>query len=50
MLRVTIVLEFEQDEVDNADVSNYLDELIDNDCLSYTIEKIGEKLINEEEL
>lgn len=38
MLRVTIVLEFEQDEVDNADVSNYLDEPIGSkarDMLAY---------------
>lgn len=42
MIRVIIELEFEQDEVDNADVNNYLNELIENDCLSYTIEKLGE--------
>lgn len=42
MIKIIIELEFEQDEVDDADVNNYLNELIENDCLSYTIEKIGE--------
>lgn len=42
MIKIIIELEFEQDKVDDADVNNYLNELIENDCLSYTIEKIGE--------
>lgn len=39
MKTVTITLEFEQDEVSYADVVNYINELIDNDCLSYSEEE-----------
>ena len=41
MPRVIITLEFEDDDVDDAEVINYLNELIDQNCLSYEIEEKG---------
>jgi len=41
MKRVIITLEFEDDDVDDAEVINYLNELIDQNCLSYEIEEKG---------
>jgi len=35
MTRVIIELEFENDEVTEADVINYVNELIENDCLAF---------------
>ena len=37
MTRVFIELEFETDEVSEADVYNYLNELMENDCLDWNI-------------
>ena len=43
MTKVIIELEFEgNDEVTDADVINYLNELIDNDCLSFDIVKANQ--------
>jgi hypothetical protein len=36
-MKVTIELEFESQEVTSADVINYLNELIDNDCLDFEV-------------
>ena len=36
MIRVEIELEFEGNEVSDADVYNYLNELMDNNCLDWT--------------
>ena len=41
MPRVIITLEFEDDDIDDAEVINYLNELIDQNCLSYEIEEKG---------
>tara|TARA_R110001599_G_scaffold309648_1_gene516680 strand:+ start:379 stop:522 length:144 start_codon:yes stop_codon:yes gene_type:complete len=38
MSKVIIELEFETDDVTEADVINYLNELIDDDCLSYELQ------------
>ena len=35
--RVIIELEFEADDVTEADVINYVNELIENDCLAFEI-------------
>ena len=35
MTRVIIEMEFENDEVTEADVINYVNELIENDCLAF---------------
>ena len=35
---VVIHLEFENDDVDDADVYNYLNELMENKCLGYEVE------------
>mgnify|MGYP000067030298 FL=1 len=44
MTKVIIELEFDNHknnyEVNDAEVINYLQELIDNDCLSYTKEEV----------
>lgn len=37
MTVVTIYLEFEDNDIDDADVYNYVQELIDNQCLGYHI-------------
>ena len=37
MTRVIIELEFETDDVTEADVINYVNELIENDCLAFEI-------------
>lgn len=37
MTTVVITLEFDNDEVTEADVYNYLDELIENDSLCYEV-------------
>ena len=37
MARVIIELEFEADDVTEADVINYVNELIENDCLAFDI-------------
>ena len=37
MTKVVIELEFETDDVTGADVINYLNELIENDCLAFDI-------------
>jgi len=39
MTKVIIELTFESDEVTEADVINYLNELIEQDCLDYEEEK-----------
>ena len=39
MARVEIELEFEKDEVSDADVYNYLNELMDNNCLDWNVVK-----------
>lgn len=36
-MKVIIELEFESQEVTSADVINYLNELIDNDCLDFEV-------------
>ena len=36
---VTIELEFEEDEVGDADVYNYLSELMDSNCLDWNTNK-----------
>mgnify|MGYP003120393591 FL=1 len=41
MKRVIITLEFEDDDVDDAEVINCLNELIDQNCLNYEIEEKG---------
>ena len=41
MPKVIITLEFEDDDIDDAEVINYLNELIDQKCLSYEIEEKG---------
>ena len=41
MKRVIITLEFEHDDVDDAEVINCLNELIDQNCLTYEIEEKG---------
>ena len=41
MPKVIITLEFEDDDIDDAEVINYLNELIDQNCLSYEIEEKG---------
>jgi len=35
MTRVIIELEFDNDDVTEADVINYVNELIENDCLAF---------------
>ena len=37
MTKVVIELEFQTDDVTEADVINYLNELIENDCLAFDI-------------
>ena len=37
MTRVIIDLEFDNDDVTEADVINYLNELIEQDCLAFEI-------------
>ena len=37
MTRVIIELEFEADDVTEAEVINYVNELIENDCLAFDI-------------
>lgn len=37
MTKVIIELQFETDDVTDEDVINYLNELIDNDCLAFDI-------------
>ena len=37
MTRVIIELEFDDDDVTEADVINYVNELIENDCLAFEI-------------
>ena len=39
MIRVEIELEFEGNEVGDADVYNYLNELMDNNCLDWNVVK-----------
>jgi len=39
MTTVIIELDFENDDIACCDVINYINELIDNDCLSYTIKE-----------
>ena len=39
MARVEIELEFEKDEVSDADVYNYINELMDNNCLDWNVVK-----------
>ena len=41
MRKVIIELEFERDEVTEADVIDYLNELIENDCLAFDIIKFN---------
>jgi len=38
MAKVLIELEFDHDDVGDAEVYNYLDELMENECLSWEIE------------
>lgn len=38
MSKVIIELEFERDDITEADVINYLYELIEDDCLSYELQ------------
>jgi len=38
MAKVLIELEFDHDDVDNVEVYNYLNELMENECLSWEIE------------
>ena len=38
MTKVVIELEFDHDDVDNAEIYNYLNELMENECLSWEIE------------
>ena len=40
-MKVFIELEFEKQEVTDADIINYLLELIDNDCLDYEVKREG---------
>jgi len=42
MDRVIIELEFD-DKPTNADVYNYLNELMDNDCLGYKIKEVNDE-------
>ena len=46
MTTVTITLEFEADEVTEADVIDYLNELIENDCLAFEKGVSSETLSN----
>jgi hypothetical protein len=39
MTKIFIELEFESNEVSDADVYNYLNELIDNNCLDWYVHK-----------
>jgi len=39
MAKVLIELEFDHDDVRNAEVYNYLNELMENECLSWEIEE-----------
>lgn len=39
MINVCIELEFEADEVSEADVYNYLNELMENECLDWHVNK-----------
>ena len=48
MNRVIIELEFD-DKPTDADVYNYLNELMDNDCLGYEIKKLTESFLKESE-
>ena len=48
MNRVIIELEFD-DKPTDADVYNYLNELMDNDCLGYEIKKLTESFLKENE-
>ena len=41
MPKVIITLEFEDDDIDDAEVINCLNELIDQNCLTYEIEEKG---------
>tara|TARA_R100000654_G_scaffold5908_1_gene16015 strand:+ start:563 stop:721 length:159 start_codon:yes stop_codon:yes gene_type:complete len=43
MARVIIELEFEADDVTEADVINYVNELIENDCLAFEIIEASEE-------
>tara|TARA_Y100000590_G_C14853559_1_gene688607 strand:+ start:204 stop:326 length:123 start_codon:yes stop_codon:yes gene_type:complete len=38
MAKVLIELEFDHNDVDNSEVYNYLNELMENECLSWEIE------------
>jgi hypothetical protein len=38
MAKVLIELEFDHDDVDNAEVYSYLNELMENECLGWEIE------------
>ena len=37
MTKVIIELEFDHDDVDNVEVYNYLNELMENECLSWEV-------------
>ena len=41
MTKIFIELEFESNEVSDADVCNYLNELIDNNCLDWYVHKLS---------
>ena len=43
MTRVIIELEFDFDDVSDADVTNYLNQLIENDMLSYEVKSKEER-------
>ena len=40
MTTVEITLEFDRDEVTETDVYNYINELIENNCLSYEVKQL----------
>jgi hypothetical protein len=42
-MKVTIELEFENEIITSADVINYLNELIDSNCLDFQIHKTEKK-------
>lgn len=42
MIRVTIVLDFENNNLDTPEVYEYLKDLMENNSLEYSEEKIGE--------
>ena len=39
MKTIIIELDFESDDVNDSDVINYLNDLIDQDCLSWEVKK-----------